>query len=65
MSTSTTRQLRNQLIQGGVDPFQIAAEAVDRSNRLQEQVNRLERVLSQVPELATRGPHCSGSCLID
>ena len=65
MSTSTTRQLRNQLIQGGVDPFQIAAEAVDRANRLQEQVNRLEQVLAQVPELATRGPHCSGSCLID
>jgi hypothetical protein len=65
MSTSTTRQLRDQLIQDGVDPFQIAAEAVDRSNRLQEQVNRLEKVLSQVPELVTRGPHCSSSCLID
>ena len=62
MSTSTTRQ---QLIQGGVDPLLIAAAAVARSNRLQEQVNRLEKVLSQVPELATRGPHCSGSCLID
>ena len=64
MSTST-RQLRDQLIQGGVDPFLIAAEAIDRSDRLQKQVNRLEQVLSQVPELATRGPHCSGSCLID
>lgn len=64
MSTST-RHLRNQLIQDGADPFLIAAEAIDRSNRLQEQVTRLERVLSQVPGLTTRGPHCSGSCLID
>ena len=63
MATST-RQLRKDLIEGGVDPFQIAAEAIDRSNRLQEQVMRLEKVLSQVPELSTRGPHCSGSCLI-
>ena len=62
MSTSTTRQLREQLIQGGGDPFLIAAEAIDRSNRLQEHVTRLEKVLAQVPGVTTRGPHCSGSC---
>ena len=64
MSTSTTRQLRNQLIQGGVDPFLIAAEAIDRSNRLMEQVTRLEKILAQVPGVSTRGQHCSGSCLM-
>ena len=57
--TTSARQLRKDLIEGGVDPFQIAAEAIDRSNRLQEQVMRLEKVLSQVPELSTRGPHLS------
>lgn len=60
----TARQLRQQLIDCGADPFQIAAEAVERSERLAAQVNRLEKVLSQVPALSAREPHCSGSCLL-
>jgi hypothetical protein len=62
--TKTAHQIRKQLLQGGVDPFQIAAEAIDRSNRLMEQVTRLEKILAQVPGVSTRGPHCSGSCLL-
>ena len=62
--TKTAHQIRKDLIEGGADPFQIAAEAIDRSNRLMEQVTRLEKVLSQVPEVSTRGQHCSGSCLM-
>jgi hypothetical protein len=62
--TKTAHQIRKQLLQGGVDPFQIAAEAIDRSNRLMEQVTRLEKILAQVPGVSTRGQHCSGSCLL-
>lgn len=45
--TSATTQLRRQLIENGADPFQLAAEAIDRSNRLMSRVNCLEQALSQ------------------
>ena len=63
--TSTTRikQIRKDLFDYGADPYQIAAEAIDRGDRLLEQVNRLQKVLSQVPDLSAHEQHCSGSCL--
>ena len=63
--TSTTRikQIRKDLFDYGADPYQIAAEAIDRGDRLLEQVTRLQKVLSQVPHLKKNGQHCSGSCL--
>ncbi len=64
MATKTAKQIREDLLQGGADPFLVAAEAVERSERLMAQVMRLERVLSQVPGLSARGQHCSGSCLL-
>ena len=64
MANKTAKQIRKDLLQGGADPFLVAAEAVERSERLMAQITRLEKVLSQVPELSTRGPDCSGSCLI-
>ena len=62
--TSTTRikQIRKDLFDYGADPYQIAAEAIDRGDRLLEQVTRLQKVLSQVPDLEVLGPHCSGMC---
>ena len=64
MATKTAKQIKRELIDGRVDPFLIAAEAIERSERLMAQVMRLEKVLSQVPELSTRGQYCSGSCLL-
>ncbi len=63
--TSTTRikQIKKDLFDYGADPYQIAAEAIDRGDRLLEQVNRLQKVLSQVPDLSAHEQHCSGSCL--
>ena len=63
--TSTTRikQIKKDLFDYGADPYQIAAEAIDRGARLLEQVNRLQKVLSQVPDLSAHEQHCSGSCL--
>ena len=64
MATKKATQIKKELVESGVDPFLIAAEAIERSERLSAQVMRLERVLSQVPGLSTRGQHCSGSCLL-
>ena len=64
MANKTAKQIRKDLLQGGADPFLVAAEAVERSERLMAQITRLEKVLSQVPELSTRGQYCSGSCLL-
>ncbi len=65
LMTSTTRikEIRKELFEYGADPYQIAAEAIDRGDRLLEQVNRLQKVLSQVPDLSARGQHCSDSYL--
>ena len=62
--TSTTRikQIKKDLFDYGADPYQIAAEAIERGDRLLEQVTRLQTVLSQVPDLEVHGQHCSGLC---
>ncbi len=62
MATKTAKQIKRELIDGGVDPFLIAAEAIERSDRLMVQIMHLEKVLSQVPGLSTHGQYCSGSC---
>ncbi len=61
-STTRTRQITESLKAGNVDPFEIAAEAIERGDRLLDQVNRLQKILAQVPDLKVRGPHCSGLC---
>ena len=45
--TSRTQQIKKDLHHGGVDPFQIAAEAIDRGDRLALQVKRLEAIIDQ------------------
>jgi hypothetical protein len=40
------RQIRKQLATDGVDPFQIAAEALARTERLEAEVRRLTALLS-------------------
>ena len=42
-----TQQIKKDLQFYGVDPFQIAAEAIDRGDRLALQVKQLEEVISQ------------------
>jgi len=60
--TTRTQQIKKDLQCYGVDPFQVAAEAIERSDRLAAQVNRLQKVLSQVPDLEVHEQHCSGLC---
>ena len=60
--TTRTQQIKKDLQCYGVDPFQVAAEAIERGDRLLDQVNRLQTVLAQVPDLKVRGQHCSGLC---
>ena len=45
--TTRTQQIKKDLHHGGVDPFQIAAEAIDRGDRLALQVKRLESIINQ------------------
>ncbi len=45
--TTRTQQIKKDLHHGGVDPFQIAAEAIDRGDRLALQVKRLEAIINQ------------------
>ena len=45
--TTRTQQIIKDLQCYGVDPFQIAAEAIDRGDRLALQVKRLEAVINQ------------------
>jgi len=45
--TTRTQQIKKDLHHGGVDPFQIAAEAIDRGDRLALQVKRLEAIIDQ------------------
>ena len=45
--TTRTQQIKKDLHHGGVDPFQIAAEAIERGDRLALQVKRLEAIINQ------------------
>ena len=45
--TTRTQQIKKDLHNGGVDPFQIAAEAIERGDRLALQVKRLESIINQ------------------
>ena len=45
--TTRTQQIKKDLQCYGVDPFQIAAEAIERGDRLALQVKRLEAVINQ------------------
>ena len=45
--TTRTQQIKKDLHLGGVDPFQIAAEAIERGDRLALQVKRLESIINQ------------------
>ena len=52
-TTTRIKQIKKDLFEYGADPYQIAAEAIERGDRLEAHVNRLQKVLSQVPELAS------------
>jgi hypothetical protein len=60
--TTRTQQIKKDLQCYGVDPFQIAAEAIERGDRLAAHVNRLQKVLDQVPDLKAHEQHCSCLC---
>ena len=45
--TTRTQQIKKDLQCYGVDPFQIAAEAIYRGDRLALQVKRLEATINQ------------------
>ncbi|ANS05211.1 hypothetical protein [uncultured Mediterranean phage] len=60
--TTRTQQIKESLQTYGADPYQIAAEAIERGDRLAAHVNRLQKVLSQVPDLEVHEQHCSGLC---
>ena len=45
--TTRTQQIKKDLQCYGVDPFQIAAEAIERGDRLALQVKRLEAEINQ------------------
>ena len=60
--TTRTQQIKESLRTYGADPYQIAAEAIERGDRLAAHVNRLQKALSKVPDLEVHGQHCSGLC---
>ena len=60
--TTRTQQIKESLRTYGADPYQIAAEAIERGDRLAAHVNRLQKALSQVPDLEVHEHHCSGLC---
>ena len=60
--TTRTQQIKESLQTYGADPYQIAAEAIERGDRLAAHVNRLQKALSQVPDLVVDEQHCSGLC---
>ena len=60
--TTRTQQIKESLQTYGADPYQIAAEAIERGDRLAAHVNRLQKALSQVPGLEVHEQHCSGLC---
>ena len=41
----STDQIKEELISAGVDPFQIAAEAIERGDRLVAHIERLEATI--------------------
>ena len=45
--TTRTQQIKKDLQCYGVDPYEVAAEAIDRGDRLALQVKRLEAVINQ------------------
>ena len=60
--TTRTQQIKESLQTYGADPYQIAAEAIERGDRLAAHVNRLQKALSQVPDLEVHEQRCSGLC---
>ena len=50
--TTRTQQIKKDLQCYGVDPFQIAAEAIERGDRLALQVERLEATINQASSKA-------------
>ena len=43
----STEQLKEELISSGVDPFQVAAEAIERGDRLLAHIQRLESTIQK------------------
>ena len=63
--TTRTQQIKKDLQCYGVDPYEVAAEAIERGDRLALQVTRLEKVINQIkPDLTKASQHCSGLCQI-
>ena len=61
--TTRTQQIKKDLQCYGVDPYEIAAEAIERGDRLALQVSRLEKILHQIKfDPASCEAHCSGLC---
>ena len=61
--TTRIQEIKEDLQCYGVDPFQIAAEAIDRGDRLALQVTRLEKILHQIKlDPVSCEAHCSGLC---
>lgn len=61
--TTRTHQIKESLLTYGADPYQIAAEAIERGDRLAALVNRLQKVLSQEPDSKAHEQQCFDSCL--
>ena len=61
-STTRTQQIKESLQTYGADPYQIAAEAIERGERLAAHVNRLRKVLDQVPDAKAHEQQCFGLC---
>ena len=61
--TTRIQEIKEDLQCYGVDPFQIAAEAIDRGDRLALQVSRLENTLHQIKlDPISCEARCSGLC---
>ena len=43
----STEQIKKDLIYSGVDPFQVAAEAIERGDRLLAHIQRLESTIQK------------------
>lgn len=56
-------QIKEDLMSSGADIFAIAAEAIERGDRLALQVSRLEKTLRQIKlDPVSCEAHCSGLC---
>tara|TARA_Y100001973_G_scaffold43449_1_gene64689 strand:- start:401 stop:595 length:195 start_codon:yes stop_codon:yes gene_type:complete len=60
--TTRIQQIKESLQTFGADPYQIAAEAIERGDRLAAHVNRLQKALSQVPDAKAHEQQCFGLC---